>query len=52
MVIPASHTVSYWTGAQDFPVVDWKVEVANDDTRLGYWDWREGKREAIQEVTT
>lgn len=21
------------------PVADWKIEVENDDTRLGYWDW-------------
>ncbi len=28
-----------WGEYPDHPVEDWKVEVANDDTRLGYWDW-------------
>lgn len=22
-----------------FPLDDWRIAVANDDTRLGYWDW-------------
>lgn len=29
----------YWGEDADFPVGDWQFEVANDDTRLGYWDW-------------
>lgn len=29
----------YWAENPDYPIEDWKLEVANDDTRLGYWDW-------------
>lgn len=31
----------YWSsvGHPDNPVDDWKYEIANDGTRLGYWDW-------------
>lgn len=25
--------------APDHPIEDWQYEVANDDTRLGYWEW-------------
>ena len=28
-----------WSDHPDFPSSDWKEEVANDETRLGYWDW-------------
>ncbi|WP_294131763.1 hypothetical protein [Sphingobium sp.] len=28
-----------WAEHPDHPVADWQAEVANDDTRLGYWDW-------------
>jgi hypothetical protein len=28
-----------------FPIEDWKYEVANDDTVLGYEEWREHKTE-------
>ena len=28
-----------WGEHPDYPVVDWQAEVANDDTRLGYWAW-------------
>ncbi len=37
-----------WGEHPDHPVDDWKYEVANDDTRLGYWAWvaiREGSPE-------
>lgn len=30
---------SYWDQHPDYPVEDWQSEVANGDTRLGYWDW-------------
>ena len=30
---------NYWADHQDYPVSDWQYEVANGDTRLGYWDW-------------
>lgn len=32
---PASH----WDVNPDHPLEDWKYEIANDDTRLGYSDW-------------
>jgi hypothetical protein len=28
-----------WSEHPDYPVSDWQHEVANDDTRLGYWPW-------------
>lgn len=28
-----------WGECEDFPRQDWKCEVQNDDTNLGYWDW-------------
>ena len=31
--------VGYWNEDSKFPVADWQYEVANGDTRLGYWDW-------------
>lgn len=34
----------YWSGEHpDYPVEDWQGECANDDTRLGYWEWAQGK---------
>jgi hypothetical protein len=32
--------LDYWQDEDpDYPCDDWKYEVANDDTRLGYWEW-------------
>ena len=28
-----------WGAHPTWPVEDWKTEVDNDDTRLGYWEW-------------
>lgn len=28
-----------WGEHPKFPISDWKLEVENDDTRRGYWDW-------------
>lgn len=28
-----------WDDDPDFPVADWRYQVANNDTRLGYLDW-------------
>lgn len=28
-----------WGEHPDHPLEDWRYEVANDDTRAGYWDW-------------
>ena len=37
----------YWMEEDDdYPVSDWKYEVRNDDTRLGYWEWVGAKRES------
>jgi hypothetical protein len=30
---------SYWGEHEIYGIVSWKYEIANDDTRLGYWDW-------------
>lgn len=30
---------SWWDVDSEFPLEDWKYEVVNNDTRLGYWDW-------------
>lgn len=26
-------------GHPDYPLEDWRLEVINNDTRLGYWEW-------------
>lgn len=31
--------LSYWDEHPDFPVSDWQYEVANGDTKVGYWEW-------------
>ena len=31
--------LDYWGEWKPLPVSDWKYEVANNDTRQGYWDW-------------
>lgn len=31
--------VGPWQDHPVYPVADWKYEVANDDTRLGYAEW-------------
>ena len=38
-----------WSEDPDYPVADWKYEVANDDTRLGYWEWVENQKEIHEE---
>ena len=35
----------YWEPDTEYPVCDWKAEVAADETRLGYWDWIEAQHE-------
>lgn len=35
--------LSYWDEHPGHPVGDWKAEVANGDTRMGYWDWAESR---------
>ncbi|WP_165618480.1 hypothetical protein [Mycobacteroides chelonae] len=28
-----------WGEHPKYPVADWRYQVANDDTRSGYWEW-------------
>lgn len=29
----------YWGEHPDHPLDDWRYEVQNGDTRMGYWEW-------------
>ena len=40
---------TYWDDDSEFPSEDWKFEVANGDTRLGYHHWIEQQRHIKQE---
>ena len=31
--------LSHWDVHPNYPLEEWQYEVANDDTRLGYWEW-------------
>ncbi|MCH8553219.1 MAG: hypothetical protein LAT62_14875 [Natronospirillum sp.] len=31
---------------EEYPVADWQHDVADGDTRLGYWDWVVAQRES------
>jgi hypothetical protein len=33
----------HWGEHPENPVSDWKTEVEADETRLGYWEWVEGR---------
>lgn len=33
----------YWGEHPDHPSCDWRFEVANEDTRMGYWEWVESR---------
>lgn len=35
-----------WKSDPDYPVEDWRHEVANDDTRHGYLDWVQSRKDA------
>ncbi len=37
--------VNHWHEIAGHPISDWKLEVANDDTRLGYLAWVEARKE-------
>jgi len=37
---------NHWADFEDYPLSDWKYEVANDDTRVGYWVWVKSKIQA------
>jgi hypothetical protein len=43
---PMKAADSHWDEDPQFSVGDWRYEVANDDTRLGYQEWIEHQREA------
>ena len=34
-----------WVDDEEYPSMDWRYEVANEDTRRGYWEWVAAKRE-------
>lgn len=34
-----------WAEDPDYPVWDWRQEVASDSTRSGYWQWVAAQRE-------
>lgn len=38
-----------WEESPEYPRSDWKDEVNNDDTNLGYWDWVEHQIESNDE---
>lgn len=40
---------SHWEENPDYPVADWRLEVQNDDTRLGYLEWVEHRKESDAE---
>lgn len=40
---------SHWDEDPEYPVEDWKIEVDNDDTRLGYKEWVLHQRESQAE---
>lgn len=45
---PPQH-LDYWDGHPDFPSEDWQYEVANGDTREGYWTWVHYQVKAAEE---
>jgi hypothetical protein len=42
----AKSQLGHWENHPNYPLDDWKAEVANDDTRLGYHEWVMHKIEA------
>jgi hypothetical protein len=36
---PLINKYGYWNEHPEYPVADWQYEVANGDTRKGYWEW-------------
>jgi hypothetical protein len=39
-----------WEELPEHPVRDWQYEVANGDTRLGYWEWVQAQIEMTYEA--
>ena len=46
---PKKPVASHWISDPDYPVEDWKYEVSNDDTRLGYAEWVKHQKEIAAE---
>ena len=42
------HGDDLWGESKIYPVRDWKTEVDNGDTRLGYWEWLSVKLEEAE----
>jgi hypothetical protein len=41
----------YWTSEDpEHPVKDWQYEVANGDTRAGYWEWAQDARQCDSDL--
>lgn len=49
---PPNPDVAHWQSDTEFPVTDWQYQVANGDTRLGYWDWVRSSRTMLAETKT
>jgi hypothetical protein len=46
---PSTPDQDSWIDEQDFPMADWRYEVANEYTRRGYADWVAAMREEARE---
>ena len=40
---------NYWDDDPEWPSSDWRFDVSEENTRLGYWDWVAQMREAVRE---
>lgn len=49
-VTTADEPDDYWADDPRAPLEDWRFEVANDDTRLGYHAWRDVRVEILREI--
>ena len=49
-IVEEEAVTSHWDIHPDYPVEDWKYEIANDDTRQSYKEWVESKIEAANEA--
>lgn len=43
---PAKESRSHWDEDQEYSLEDWRIEVENDNSRLGYLEWVDHQREA------
>ena len=41
--------LGYWDDDPEWPLQDWKYDVQNGDTRLGYWEWVKYNKEIENE---